>query len=357
REGFGTPAYFQSIKEIDTEIGKIVDGVKEIGMSQNTTIIITSDHGGIGFGHGGESMVEIEVPWIITGPGIKKNVVMESPNDLTNTSPTVAKILGIKIPPEWIGKPVNEVFSTKTATQKAGQYVPKPGCSLAEGSFPGPQQIEFSTTRPGIDIFYTLDGSAPGAASKKYTSPFTINKNCTLKALAVSGSSSSQTITRTYTFLQGVKSAILANQPSIKYPGLGTSGLFDGLIGSSIHTNKQWMGFEGDDFEVTVDRGEVKPLNTLGIYVLQLPVSWIFLPTAVEYYASEDGTTYKLLTTFYPADTDDIRLDGPVMLARNFDNIRTRYIRIKATNIGTCPVTHPGEGQKAWLFVSEVEIE
>jgi hexosaminidase len=45
------------------------------------------------------------------------------------------------------------------------------------------------------------------------------------------------------------------------------------------------------------------------------------------------------------------------MLARSFDNLRTRYIRIKATNIGTCPPTHPGEGQKAWLFVSEVEIE
>jgi hypothetical protein len=356
-KGHGTPAYFQSINDIDTEIGKIIDAVKELGMSQNTTILITSDHGGIGFGHGGESMVEIEVPWIITGPGIKKDILMESSNDLVNTSPTIAKILGIKIPPEWIGRPVNEVFSTKTTTPKLSQYVPKPWCSLSEGSFPGPQQIELSTTNTSSDIYYTLDGSIPGSASKKYTSPFTINKNCTLKAICISKSNSSQVITRSYTFLQGVKSATLILQPSAKYPGLGTSGLFDGLIGSSVHTNKQWMGFESDDFEVTVDRGEVKPLNTLGIYVLQLPVSWIFLPTAVEYFSSDDGTTYKLLTTFYPADTDDIRLDGPVMLARNFENISTRYIRIKATNIGTCPVTHPGEGQKAWLFVSEVEIE
>jgi hypothetical protein len=356
-KGFGTPAYFQSINDIDTEVGKIVDGIKELGLEQNTTIIITSDHGGIGFGHGGESMVEIEVPWIIVGPGIKKNALLESANDLFNTSPTIAKILGIKTPAEWIGKPVNEVFSTKSAVSKPNQYVPKPWCSLAEGSFTGPQQIELTTTATSTDIFYTLDGSIPGAASKKYTSPFTIGKNCTLKAVSISKANSSQVITRVYTFLQGVKSAKLSLQPNPKYPGLGTSGLFDGLIGSSIHTNKQWMGFEGEDFEVTVDRGEVKPLNTLGIYVLQMPVSWIFLPTAVEYYASDDGSTYKLLTTFYPADTDDIRLDGTVMLARNFENISTRYIRIKATNIGTCPATHPGEGQKAWLFVSEVEIE
>ena len=356
-KGFGTPTYFQAVADIDTEIGKIIDGIKDMGLAQSTTILITSDHGGIGFGHGGESMIELEVPWIICGPGIKKNTILETPNDLTNTSPTIARLLGLKIPAEWIGKSVNEVLGTKAAASKSTQYTAKPWSSLAEGSFPGPQQIELSTTATNSEIFYTLDGSTPGTASKKYSYPFTISNNCTLKAVSISGSNSSQVITRTYTFLQGVKSATLSNQPSQKYPGLEVSGLFDGLIGSSNYTNKQWMGFEGDDFEVTVDRGEVKPLNTLGIYVLQMPVSWIFLPAAVEYYASDEGQSYKLLTTFYPAETDDIRLDGPVMLARNFENTSTRYIRIKATNIGTCPVTHPGEGKKAWLFVSEVEIE
>jgi hexosaminidase len=86
-------------------------------------------------------------------------------------------------------------------------------------------------------------------------------------------------------------------------------------------------------------------------------VSWIFLPEKVEFYSSADGINYTLMSTYYPAETDDIRLDGPVMLARNFDNLRTQYIRIKATNIGTCPPNHPGAGKKAWLFVSEVEIE
>jgi hexosaminidase len=117
------------------------------------------------------------------------------------------------------------------------------------------------------------------------------------------------------------------------------------------------MGYEGNDFEVTVDLGEVKAVKSLGVDVLQLPVSWIFLPEKVEFYSSDDGKTFTLLNTYYPAETDDIRLDGPVMLARNFENLRTQYIRIKVTNMGTCPVGHPGEGQKAWLFISEVEIE
>lgn len=166
-KGFNTKEYYQSVSDIDTEIGKIVDGIKEAGMAQNTTIIITSDHGGVGLGNGGENMIEIEVPWIINGPGIRKNVLLDTPNDLANTAPTIARILGLKVPLEWIGKPVNDVFVSKNYLPKTNIYIPKPWCSLSEGAFPGPRQIELSATNQGAEIYYTLDGTTPGSSSKK----------------------------------------------------------------------------------------------------------------------------------------------------------------------------------------------
>lgn len=356
-KGHGTKEYFQSINDIDTQIGNIITALKETGIYENTTLIITSDHGGIGFGHGGESMVEIEVPWIISGPGIKKNTLLELPNDLMNTSPTIARILGLKTPPEWIGSPVNEAFATKNKISLPKQFVPKPWCSLSEKAYSGTQQVELTSKWQETEIFYTLDGSVPGTTSKKYSSPFTISSNCLLKAVSIFGNNSSQVITRQFTFIQGVKSATLTFEPSDKYPGSGVLSLFDGLTGSSNYKNKQWMGFEGGDFEVTADLGEMKTVKSMAVDVLQLPASWIFLPMAVEFYISDDGRNFTLINTFYPAETDDIRLDGPVMLNRNFDNLRSRFIRIKAINMGTCPEGHPGAGQKAWLFVSEVEVE
>jgi hypothetical protein len=356
-KGFNTTEYYQSINDIDTEIGKIVNEIKAAGMAQSTTIIITSDHGGVGSGHGGESMLEIEVPWIFSGPGIKKNVLLESSNDLANTAPTIAKILGLKTPAEWIGRTVNEVFVSKTTSPKTNIYIPKPWCSLAEGAFPGPQLIELSTTSQRAEIYYTLDGTTPGKTSKKYSSPFTISSNCTLKAVCISGAGSSQIVSRIYTFIQGIKSANLTWQPNLKYPGSGVSGLFDGLIGSSNQNNKQWMGFESGDFEVSVDLGVVKSINAMGIDALLLPEAGILLPSAVEFYVSEDGIKFDLLSTYYPSETDEIRQDGPVMLSKAFDNLQTQFIRIKATNAGTCPPDLPCAGQKAWLFVSEVEIE
>lgn len=356
-KSYNTKEYYQAISDIDTEIGKIVEGIKESGMEKSTTILITSDHGSTGLGSGSESTVDIEVPWIISGPGIKKNMLLELPNDQANTAPTIAKILGLKTPPEWIGKPVNDVFVSKTAGVKPNQYIPKPFCSLAEGAFPGPQQIELSTTGSDCKIYYTLDGTSPGVTSRKYTSAFTISTNCTLRAVCISGNTLSQPITRMYTFVQGIKSAELTSQPSPKYPGSGVSGLFDGLIGSTNQTNKQWMGFESVDFEVTVDLGEVKPVNAMGIDVLQFPANSILIPAAIEFYVSNDGITYALLNTYYPSETDEIRLDGPVMLSKAFDNLRTQFILIKAINTGTCPPAFSCEGQKAWILVSEVEIE
>ena len=354
-KGFNTKDYYQAVNEIDTEIGKLVAGLQESKMLQNTTIIITSDHGGEGFGV--ESTGNLEVPWIITGPGVQKNILLESPNDNLNTSPTIARILGLKTPLEWIGKPVLEAYTPKSAKSKPAQYVPKPLCSLPEGAYPGLQLVELSTTKQGAAIYYSLDGSTPGAASKKYTSPFTINKNSTLKAVTIAGTNSSQIINRVFTFVGGIKSAVLTTQPNPKYSGSGVSGLFDGLIGSENPSNKQWMGFESDNFEVTVDLGEIKPVKALGIDVLQLPANQIQLPASVEFYISDDGKTFKLLKTIYPSETDNPLPDGPVMLSRAFDNLQTQYFRIKATNLGNSPTGQSGEAKKAWIFVSEVEIE
>lgn len=356
-KGFNSKEYYKSISEIDFEIGKIVAGLQEMKMDQNTTIIITSGCGGSGFGHGGESMTELEVPWIISGPGIRHNVLLGMPNDNINNAPTIASILGLKTPAEWIGKPVSEAFESKSASPKPGRYVPKPWCSLAEGAFPGPQQIELSTNGQGAKIYFTLDGSTPGISSLKYTSPFTITRNCALNAVAISGGYSSQTLSRIYTFVRGLKKASLTTQPNPKYPGMGVSGLFDGLIGSSNPGNKQWMGFEGNYFEVTIDLGEVKQVKTLAIDVLQLPSACISLPTSIEFYSSDDSINYKLLTIYYPAETDIALPNGPVMLSRDFDNLRTQFIRIKATNTRNCPQAQPGEAKKTWFLLSEVEID
>ena len=113
------------------------------------------------------------------------------------------------------------------------------------------------------------------------------------------------------------------------------------------------MGFENGNFEITIDRGEASPVKVLGIDVLHMPAECILLPAKVEFYASTDGNDYTLLKTYYTSESDNAAPDGLVMLSMDFDNLITRYIRIKAMRAPACPIS----GSKPWLLVSEVEIE
>jgi hypothetical protein len=45
------------------------------------------------------------------------------------------------------------------------------------------------------------------------------------------------------------------------------------------------------------------------------------------------------------------------MITKAFENLQAEFIRIKAVNVGRCSDQLSCAGQKAWLMVSEVEIE
>jgi len=108
--GHGTPEYYASVEVADKLIGQVVQGLKDAGIWKKTIVIITADHGGINKGHGGATMAEIEIPWIIAGPGVVAGHEIKSPVNTYDTAVTVAYVLGLNTPECWIGRPVLEAF-------------------------------------------------------------------------------------------------------------------------------------------------------------------------------------------------------------------------------------------------------
>ena len=108
--GWGTSAYYSAIQKIDTQIGQILKAIKEAGMEDNTVVIVTADHGGINKGHGGKTLEEMEIPWIIYGKGVKKGEELTQSIMTYDTAATIAWIFGLKMPQVWIGRPVKAVF-------------------------------------------------------------------------------------------------------------------------------------------------------------------------------------------------------------------------------------------------------
>ncbi|WP_341843269.1 alkaline phosphatase [Chitinophaga caseinilytica] len=108
--GHNIPPYYEQVHKNDVLLGKILQAVKDAGMWDNSVIILSSDHGGINKGHGGKTMVEMQIPWIFTGKGIKKaNEVTESVMTY-DTAATIAYIFGLKTPQSWTGRPVKSIF-------------------------------------------------------------------------------------------------------------------------------------------------------------------------------------------------------------------------------------------------------
>lgn len=94
---------FACSENIDTQIGKVLDKLSEMGELANTYVIYTSDHG-IAIGrHGLQGKQNLyqhtwRVPYIVKGPGIEAGTRAEGNIYLLDTLPTLCDLAGIAMP-------------------------------------------------------------------------------------------------------------------------------------------------------------------------------------------------------------------------------------------------------------------
>jgi predicted AlkP superfamily pyrophosphatase or phosphodiesterase len=110
--GWRSAQYFEAVEQVDSLIGQVLNALTEVGIRQQTVVLMTADHGGNGKRHGGATMQELEIPWIIAGPGIKQDYEIRGPVNTYDTAATIALLFGVKPPDCWIGQPVREALET-----------------------------------------------------------------------------------------------------------------------------------------------------------------------------------------------------------------------------------------------------
>jgi predicted AlkP superfamily pyrophosphatase or phosphodiesterase len=109
--GHGTPQYDAAVAEADRLIGLVLDAVRDSGMADHSLVLVTSDHGGVGKKHGGSTMEEIEIPWIIRGQGVARGRELPPTVNTYDTAATIAYALGLTPPKGWIARPVLDAFA------------------------------------------------------------------------------------------------------------------------------------------------------------------------------------------------------------------------------------------------------
>lgn len=104
--GHGSAEYYESVREA----GRLIAQLQQSAGRATAYLIVTADHGGKGKKHGGNTLEEIEIPWLITGPGVRRGHEIRAAVNTYDTAATVAHILKLKPPQPWIGRPVREAF-------------------------------------------------------------------------------------------------------------------------------------------------------------------------------------------------------------------------------------------------------
>ena len=136
--------------------------------------------------------------------------------------------------------------------------------------------------------------------------------------------------------------------PHKAYSGSGVQGLINGISGSNTrYGDKEWLGFWGDDLEITIDLGIETQISSIETRFYHAPGQWIYAPEGFEFSIDDHriDSKSKIQTTEKRIATLKIDLKE-----------KTRFIHLKFPNYGTIPEGKQGAGHKAWTFIDEIII-
>jgi arylsulfatase len=401
------------IMELDWSVGEVMKALDENGLSENTIVIFTSDNGpwlsmgnhagstgGLREGKGTSYEGGQREPCIVRWPGhTPPGTVCSKLSATIDILPTLASITGAALPAKQIdGVDISALWNGNFQAEPRQVFYYYYGRNNLEAIRMGKWKMVFphilesyEGTPPGKDGFpgkkimrtaelalYDLDRD-PGErynVINQYPEVVDSIQKLADKARQDLGDDLTQSAGKNrrepgrekvdYSlFSQNIKH-IAFGKPACSLTGEGMPGaeitpavLTDGFVLTQIDHNNDlrfWKGFEGTDMDIIIDLQKVEKINFVSINFLHEISQWIFRPQTVSCFISEDGKNYQdagILISKIPIEQRKATMDQ-----YNFPiDKRTRYIRLKAENIKTCPAWHVGKGQKAWIFADEIVVQ
>jgi hypothetical protein len=202
--GHGTEEYYAAVSKADSLIGEVRKAIRKAGIEGSTLLIITADHGGVGYGHGGASIEEAEIAMILYGKGIKKGYQIPEQVATYDLAATIAFALKIVPPYVWTGRPVKSAFTgfhapanlwmgkslIPTPVILPKRYLYQQAGGLYVNVIP---EVKIEPVAKNAVTRYTLDGSEPDSVSAIYKKPFALKESAVVKARSFDKNSESLT--------------------------------------------------------------------------------------------------------------------------------------------------------------------
>jgi predicted AlkP superfamily pyrophosphatase or phosphodiesterase len=102
--GWLSKEYMRAVRSSDRCLATLLSAIDASGLADSTLIIVTADHGGHGKRHSdGHVAVDREIPWIVRGPGVGKDIVLDATVETVDTAATTLAALGLPALPNMLG--------------------------------------------------------------------------------------------------------------------------------------------------------------------------------------------------------------------------------------------------------------
>lgn len=128
QHGVNSPEKIQALADCDRALGVIRTAIAAAGIADSSVIILTADHGGhdrtpeeladrVKRGqepqpgtHGSPASVDVIIPWVASGKGVKAGFTITAPVIQYDTAATALWLLGVPVPESFWGRPVVSAF-------------------------------------------------------------------------------------------------------------------------------------------------------------------------------------------------------------------------------------------------------
>ncbi|MCX6232531.1 MAG: sulfatase [Bacteroidetes bacterium] len=370
--------YLATIKTVDDNVGRILDYLEANDLYKNTIVIYTSDQGFFLGEHGWFDKrfmydESYRMPLIIEYPAkLKPSITNNQMLMNLDFAPTMLDWAGIQKPEQMQGLSFANYIDNTEKLRDATyyHYYEYPGEHAVKRHY-GIRTEKYKL----IHFYYDIDQwelydlqKDPHEMMNVYndTAYAAIQKELLKKLTQLQTEYKDKSYIVPLDFKTIENKALgldylLINQPAPKYAAGGKHAMLDGKVENpdfiATGINRNWIGFEKNNFEMQLDVKKLKMLNEIEIRFLDMPEAWVFQPDTVEFqYVNNTG---QLKSVQAIALTKEKRKAGGLILhyKATIEDKNIATLKIKAVNHGVCPPGHAGEGKPAWIFTDELILK
>jgi hypothetical protein len=256
---------------------------------------------------------------------------------------------------------LNSNYKDDAVGYSYNEIVPAPLIQAEGKAFKDKMAIDIVSQNPTDKIYYYIERNNESKSAKiweVYQGQIIIESNTEILAKSQNENGNSAIVSAKFYKKPSNYSIEIKSKYNPQYTAGGDEGIIDGINGTENWRKGEWQGYQSQDFEAIIDLQTEKNVSNFSATFLQDSGSWILMPTKVDYYVSNDNVNFTLVGSVNNSISP--KTEGNKI--ENFEyqspqELKAKYIKVKAYNFGKLPDWHLGAGGDAFIFIDEITIK